>query len=99
MLKSLLKYVRKGFEIVLRHYVIFKTLNFMHMNSPGSFHTTSDVMSDLQANFVLDLSRMGQIWFSAHVEKDALSSKLKYQCDTFYDLFFFFITSIQTYSM
>ena len=47
MLRSLLKYVWKGFEIVLRHYVIFKTLNFMHMNSPGSFHPTSDVMSGL----------------------------------------------------
>ena len=43
MLRSLLKYVWKGFETVLRHYVIFKTLNFMHMNSPGSFHPTSDV--------------------------------------------------------
>ena len=47
MLRSLLKYVWKGFGIVLRHYVIFKTLNFMHMNSPGSLHPTSDVMSDL----------------------------------------------------
>ena len=47
MLKSLLKYVWKGFEIVLRHYVIFKTLNFKHMNSPGSFHPTSYFMSDL----------------------------------------------------
>ena len=45
--RSLLKYVWKGFEIVLRHYVIFKFLNFMHMNSPGSFHPTSDVMSGL----------------------------------------------------
>ena len=36
MLRSLLK----GFEIVLRHYVIFKNLNFMDMNSPGSFHAT-----------------------------------------------------------
>ena len=33
-----------------------------------------------------------------HVEKDALSTKLKYQSDTFYDLFLF-ITSIWTYSM
>ena len=47
MLKSLLKYVWKGFEIVLRHYVTFKILNFMQMNSPGNFHPTSDVMSDL----------------------------------------------------
>ena len=47
MLRSLLKYVRKAFEIVLRHYVIFKTLNFMHMNSPESLHPTGDVMSDL----------------------------------------------------
>ena len=75
MLRSLLKYVWKGFEIVLRHYVIFKTLNFMHMNSPGSFHPTSDVMSNLKANFILDLSRAGQIWLSTHVEKDALSTK------------------------
>ena len=47
ILKLLLKYVWKGYEIVLRHYVIFKTLNFMHMSSLGSFHPTSDVMSDL----------------------------------------------------
>ena len=47
MLRSLLKYFWKGFEIVLKHYVIIKTLNFMHMNSTGSFHPTSDVMSDL----------------------------------------------------
>ena len=33
-----------------------------------------------------------------HVEKDALPTKLKYQSDTFYDLFLF-ITSIWTYSM
>ena len=46
MLRSLLKYVWKGFEIVLRHYVIFKTLNFMHMNSPVSFHLTSNDMSN-----------------------------------------------------
>ena len=44
MLRSLLKYVLKVFEIVLRDYVIFKTLNFTHMNSPGSFHPTSDVI-------------------------------------------------------
>ena len=47
MLKSLLKYISEGFEIVLRHSVFFKTLNFMHMNSAGSFLPTSDVMSDL----------------------------------------------------
>ena len=46
----------------------------MHMNSPGSFHPTSDVMSNLKANFILDLSRAGQIWLSTHVEKDALST-------------------------
>ena len=46
MFRSLLKYVWKESEIVLRHYVIFKTLNFMHMNSPGSSHPTN-VMSDL----------------------------------------------------
>ena len=40
MLRSLLK----GFEIVLRYDAIFQNLNFMDMNSPGSFH---DVMSDL----------------------------------------------------
>ena len=40
MLRSLLKYAWKGFEIVLRHYLIFKTLNFMHMNFPGNFHPT-----------------------------------------------------------
>ena len=33
-----------------------------------------------------------------HVEKDALSTKLKYQSDTSYDLFLFII-SIWTYSM
>ena len=93
MLKSLLKYVLIRFEIVLRHYVIFKTLNFMHMNSSWSFHPTNDVMSDIQANFILDLSHMGQIWFSTLVEKDALSRNLKYQSETFYDLFLF-ITSI-----
>ena len=38
--RSLLKYVWKGFAIVLRHYVIFKNLNFIHISSPGSFHTT-----------------------------------------------------------
>ena len=47
MLRSSLKYVWKGYEIVLRHYVIFKTLNFMHMNSTGNFHQTDGVMSDL----------------------------------------------------
>ena len=88
MLRSLLKYVLKVFEIVLRDYVIFKTLNFMHMNSPGSFHPTSDVMSNLKANFILDLSRAGQIWLSTHVEKDALSTKSKYQSGTFYDFFY-----------
>ena len=40
MLRSLLKYAWKGFEIVLRRYLIFKTLNFMYMNSPGNFHPT-----------------------------------------------------------
>ena len=44
-------------------------------------------MSDLKANFILDFSRMGQIWLSTHVEKDALSTKLKYQSGTFYYLF------------
>ena len=39
MSRSLLKHVWKGFEIILRHYVIFKNLNFIHINSPGSFHT------------------------------------------------------------
>ena len=47
MLRSLLKYVLKGFEKLLRYYVIFKTLNFMYMSFPGSFHRTSDVISDL----------------------------------------------------
>ena len=60
----------------------------MHMNSPGSFHPTSDVMSNLKANFILDLSRAGQIWLSTHVEKDALSTKSKYQSDIFYDFFY-----------
>ena len=41
-LTSLLKCVWIVFKIVLRLYVILKTLNFMHMNSPGSFHPTSD---------------------------------------------------------
>ena len=70
MLRSFLK-----FEINLRHYVIFKTLNFIHMNSSGSFHPTSDVMSDLYVNCILDVSCTGQIWLSTHIEKDALSSK------------------------
>ena len=64
----------------------------MHMNSPGSSHPTN-VMSDLQTNFIFNLSHLGQIWLSNYVEKDALSGKLKYQSDTFYDLFLF-ITSI-----
>ena len=64
------------FEKGFRHSVIFKTLNFMHRNSPGSFHPTSDVMSDLKANFILDLSCTGQIWLSTHIEKYALSTKL-----------------------
>ena len=54
-------------------------------------------MSDLQSNFILDLSHMGQIRLGTHAEKDALPSKLNYQSDTFYD-FFLFITSIWTYS-
>ena len=33
-----------------------------------------------------------------HVEKEDLSTKLKYQSDTFNDLFLF-ITSVRTYSM
>ena len=37
----------KWFEIVLRPYVIFKTLNFIHMSSPESFHPTGDVVGDL----------------------------------------------------
>ena len=45
MLKSLLKYVSKGIEIVLRHYVFYKTLNFTH-NCPGTFHPRN-VISDL----------------------------------------------------
>ena len=65
----------------------------MHMNSPGSLHPTSDVMGDLYANFILELSRTGQIWLSTDVEKDALSSKLRHQSDIFYDLFLF-ISSI-----
>ena len=40
MLRSLLK----GFEIVLRHYVIFKNFNFMDMNSPMSFHATWELL-------------------------------------------------------
>ena len=31
MLKSLLKYISKGIEIVLRHNVFYKTLNFIHI--------------------------------------------------------------------
>ena len=50
-------------------------------------------MSDLQANFILDFSHMGQIWLSTHAEKDALSIKLKHQSDTFYYLFLL-VTSI-----
>ena len=84
MLKSLLQCVWKGFEIVLRHSVIFVRL--LHINSPGSFHPTSDVA----------LSQMGQICLSTCVEKDALWSKLKYQSDTFYGLFLF-ITSTCMY--
>ena len=45
------------------------------MNSSGSFHPTSDVMSDLYVNFILDVSCTGQIWLSTHIVKDALSSK------------------------
>ena len=37
MLKSLLKYVSKGIEIVLRHYVFYKTLNFIHIIVLGLF--------------------------------------------------------------
>ena len=71
-------------EKVFRPYVFFNTFSFMHINSPGSFHPTSDVMSDLQPNFILDLSCMGQIWLCTHAERNALSSKLLYQSDTFY---------------
>ena len=76
MLKSLLKYVWKGFEIVLRHYVIFKTLNFMNMNSPGSFHQPVMLWVTL-ANFLLDLSRTGQIWLSTRVEKRCFIKQVK----------------------
>ena len=44
ILRSLLKYVLKGFETVLRHYITFKTLSFMEMNSPGSLHPTSNIL-------------------------------------------------------
>ena len=47
------------------------------MNFPGSFHSTSDVMRDLYANFILDLSRMGQIWLSTQVKKGASTSQVK----------------------
>ena len=47
---------------------------------------------------MVDLSQMGQIWLSTHGEKDALSSKLKYQSDKFYDSFLF-MASIWTYFM
>ena len=47
ILKSFLKCVWKGFEIVLRRYLIFKTLNFMHTNSPGSSGPTNNAMCDL----------------------------------------------------
>ena len=62
----------------------------MHINC---YCHPTNVMSDLQTNFIFNLSHLRQIWLSTHVEKDALSGKLKYQCDTFYDLFLF-ITSI-----
>ena len=65
----------------------------MHINSPGSFHPTTNVVGDLQTSFILDLSHARQICLSTHVEKDPLSSKLKYQSDTFYDLLLF-ITSV-----
>ena len=47
MLKSLITYVSKGFKLVLRNYITFKNLNFVHMNSSDSFHPTSDVMGGL----------------------------------------------------
>ena len=64
----------------------------MHMISPGSFHPTSDVMSDLNKLYFRSVTS-GQIWLSTCVEKDALSSKSKYHSDTFYNLLLF-ITSI-----
>ena len=40
----------KGLKESLKY--TFKTLNFLHINSSGSFHSTSDVMSDLsKVNF------------------------------------------------
>ena len=40
----------KGLKESLKY--TFKTLNFLHMNSSGSVHSTSDVMSDLsKVNF------------------------------------------------
>ena len=53
MLRSLLINVWEGFETVLRHYVIFKNLNLMHMNSPGGFHWTIDVMSNYKQTLFL----------------------------------------------
>ena len=62
------------------------------MNCSDSFHPTSDVVGDL-SNFILVLSDTEQIWLSTYVEKYALSSMLKFQNGTFYDLVLF-VTSI-----
>ena len=97
MLKSLITYVSKAFKLVLRIYIIFQTLNFVHMNCSDSFHPTSDVVGDL-SNFILVLSDTEQIWLSTYVEKYALSSMLKFQNGTFYGLVLF-ITSIWKCSM
>ena len=68
---------------------MFKTFkNFMQMNSPDKLHPTSDVMSDL-SKLYFRFVMYGTDLLSTHVEKDALSSKLKYQSDTFYDLHLF----------
>ena len=72
MFQMLLKYNWKWFKIAQRYYVVLKTLSFMHMNSSASFHRTSDFMSYLSKLY-------------SRFEKDALSSKLKYQNETFYD--------------
>ena len=59
----------------------------MHMISPGSFHPTSDVMSDLNKLY-FGFVTLRQIWLSTCVEKDALLSFM-YHSDTFYNLLLF----------
>ena len=100
MLRSLLKYVSKGWFWDTM-YNLFKTLNFMNMNSPKSFHLTSVVMSDLTisklyfrfARYGTDLAKYS-CWKRCFINQIKVSEWLTY---TFYD--FLLVTSIWTYSM